>query len=152
MNQQNLCYSLEAFHDGELQPGKVRAMAAHIKACPSCRAELVRLNALDEILKPRIPAADLAGPVMSRVAAQGHEYARHSSVLDGWWKVPAVALASCAIYVLCVETGLLPARQSPLLAALAARNAAEKIPAMIFGGTRPGQAEMLAMLFEGGKK
>ena len=152
MNPDNFCAKLEVFYDGELPPAGARAAAAHIDTCPSCRGELSRLRALEKILKPHIPAPDISAAVIARIATLDAGATRRKLTFVGWWKVPALALVSCAIYALCVETGLLPASQSPLLAAVAAQKEAEKLSIMLFGGRETDSEQLLAMLLEGGKK
>ena len=96
-------------------------------------AEVDGLRALEGILRPQLSQADIIEPVMSRVAELVS--ARPPSaltILAGWWKVPALALASCAVYALCVETGLLPGARSQLVSVLSAYNSSQKISAMLF--------------------
>jgi len=150
MKQGHYCSQLEAFHDGELPQAERPAMAEHVKNCPACREELAGLRALEGILRPQLSQADIIEPVMSRVAEL--VIARPPSaltILAGWWKVPALALASCAVYALCVETGLLPGARSQLVSVLSAYNSSQKISAMLYGGQKAGDEQLLALLFEG---
>jgi anti-sigma factor RsiW len=149
MNPENLCAKTEAFHDGELSPTEARAIIAHIGGCPSCREKLTHLRALEMILRPHVPAGDISAAVMSRLAALDTVDTRQASVFAGWWKVPALALASCAVYALCVETGVLPANRSQLLTAMAAHKEAERFSTMIFGGREASSEQLLTMLLEG---
>ncbi|MCX5786233.1 MAG: zf-HC2 domain-containing protein [Elusimicrobia bacterium] len=152
MNPDDFCAKLEAFHDGELPPAEARAVAAHINTCPCCREELSHLRAMEVILKPCVTTSNISVAVMARIAVLDSVGVYHTPAFAGWWKVPVLALASCAVYALCVETGLLPVSQSPLLAAVAAHKEAEKLSIMIFGGGETGSEQLLAMLLEGGKK
>jgi len=152
MTQKNLCSELEAFHDGELTREEILSATAHMDGCPACRTGLAGLRALDELLRPCAASADISSAVMTRVAALDPGPAQCGRSLAGWWKVPALALASCAIYVLCSETGLLPARRSQLPAALSADKEALKLSTLLFGRPENDREQLLAMLFEGGEK
>jgi len=138
---------LQAFHDGELPRGAAAAVRAHVTACPACRGELRLLRALDSLLKRKETFNDISGAVLARVGAAGAAGSRHS----GWWKLPAMALASIAAYALCVETGLLPDRSRALTAAVTAQKEARELSALLFGRSAGGKEEMLAMLLEGEK-
>lgn len=144
------CGQLEAFHDGELPQAERLSMEEHVRNCPDCREELADLRAMDNLLVPRGMQCDITGAVMNRVAELVSARPRSAlSILAGWWKVPALALASCAVYALCVETGLLPGRQSQLVSALSAYNSSQKISAMLYGGQKAGDEQLLALLIEG---
>ena len=147
------CSQLEAFHDEELSQAEWRAMAEHVENCPACRRELACLCALDGILRPRRAQPDISAAVMDRVAELVSAGPRRTpDILAGWWKGPALALASCAVYAVCVETGLLPTGYDPLASALAAQSEAQKLSSVLFGNSRGGSEEMLAMLLDGDKK
>jgi hypothetical protein len=73
-------------------------------------------------------------------------------LLAGWWKVPAIALAACAVYALCVETGLWPPGNRTLAAALSAGTETARARQLLFGGQRSDDANLLAMVLEGGSK
>lgn len=150
MKPVHYCSQLEAFHDGELSQAERPAMAAHVKNCPVCREELACLRAMDNILVQRGMNSDITGTVMNRVAELVSAGPRSAlSILAGWWKVPALALASCAVYALCVETGLLPGGRSQLVSALSAYKSSQKISAMLYGGQKAGDEQLLALLIEG---
>lgn len=152
MNPEDLCAELEALHDGELPEVQARAVRAHIDDCPSCRLKLAQLAAMEQALKPGIPAADISAAVMSRIAALDSRGMRRAPSFSGWWKVPALALASCAAYVLCVESGLLPPARSQLPSAIASYKKTEDFTAMLFGTKEPGREQLLTMLLEGDRK
>lgn len=145
MKHENSHPDLQAFHDGELPPAGRREAEAHIAACGACRAGLESLRALDALLMRREVFRDIRGPVMARA-----EMIRpQAAPLRGWWKLPAMALASVAVYALCVETGMLPDRGHALAAAVTAQRETQKLSAMMFGRSAGGREEMLAMLLEG---
>ncbi len=152
MNPEHFCAELEAFHDGELPEAQARAVSAHLGGCPSCREKLALLRAMEQVLKPHFPAADISAAVMGRITAMDSGEPLRAHIFAGWWKVPALALASCAIYALRVETGFLPFRHSQLPAAVAAYKETEDFTAMIFGNREPGSAQLLTMLLEGDEK
>lgn len=152
MNPEDLCSKLEALHDGELPAAQARAVRAHIDGCPSCRLKLAQLVAIEQALKPGIPAADISTAVMSRIAALDTRGRRRAPSFFSWWKVPALALASCAVYVLCAESGFLPSTRSPLLSAITSYKETEDFTAMLFGNKAPDNEQLLTMLLEGDKK
>lgn len=145
MKHEDLHPDMQAFHDGELAPAARRAAEAHLAACAACRAELGGLRALDSLLRRRAAFADISGRVMASAALLRPT----ASPLHGWWKLPAMALASVAVYALCVEAGLLPDRRGALAAAVTAQKETQKLSAMLFGRSAGGGEEMLAMLFDG---
>lgn len=136
---------LQAFHDGELPRGAAAAVRAHIAACPLCREELRLLRSLDSLLKRKETFNDISGAVLARVGTAAPVGDQES----GWWKLPALALASVAVYALCVETGLLPDRSRALMAAVTAQKETRELSALLFGRSAGGKEEMLAMLLEG---
>lgn len=152
MTPEHLCAKLEALHDGELPEAQAHAVRAHIDGCPSCRLKLAQLAAMEQVLKPGVPAADISADVMSRIAALDTRGSRRAPSFPGWWKVPALALASCAAYMLCVEAGLLPPVRSQLPSAIASYKKTEDFTAMLFGTKEPGREQLLTMLLEGDKK
>ena len=150
---EEICKKLEAYHDGELPPAGVARMEAHLPACAACAQRLAELRALDRFLTtpPETTGRDISAAVLERLpAAAGTVLLRRT--LRGWWKVPALALASGAAYALCVETGLLPSNTSSLASALTAQNEAAKLSDYVFGGGRTGSEQLLAMVLEGGGK
>ncbi len=93
--------------------------------------------------------ADVSAVVMARVRELPAYGARPFA---GWWKVPALALASCAAYALCVEGGLFANTASSLAAVIKAERQASSVSAMIFGRGGAGEGELLAMVLERGNK
>lgn len=147
------CKELEAYHDGELPPAGAALVEAHLRGCGACAGRLADLRALDRLTAP--PAAltnrDISAAVLARLpAAAGPELLKRA--LRGWWKVPALALASCAVYALCVETGLLPSYPYSLTAALTSQNETARLSSLIFGGSQAGSEQLLAMVLEGDGK
>jgi|GEM_PF-2327736 len=149
MAADNLCAKLELFYDGELPLSEARSVAAHIGGCSACREALARLYAMDEILKSRVMAADISTVVMERISALDDGGMRRTVMSGEWLKAPALVLASCALYVLCVETGVLPARQPRLLAAVATHKEAATFSNMLFGRVEIDSEQILTMLLEG---
>ena len=150
---ENPCKDLEAYHDGELPPRERALAEEHLRGCPACAGRLAELRALDRLLAPppALTGADISAAVLARLpAAAGPVLLKRS--LRGWWKVPALALASGAAYALCVETGLLPSGAASLASALAAQNEASKISSLLFGRTPAGSEQLLAMVLEGDRK
>lgn len=150
---EDACKELEAYHDGELPPAEEAVMEAHLRGCAACAEKLAGLRALDRLLAPpaELAGRDISAAVLARLpASAGPELL--SRTLRGWWKVPAMALASCAAYALCVETGLLPSYTYSLTSVLAAQSEAAKLSAFVFGGSRSDNAQLLAMVLEGDVK
>ena len=147
------CKELEAYHDGELPPAESALIAAHLRGCCACSVKLEELRALDRLLAQ--PAAltgrDISAAVLARLPAAAGPVLLERA-LRGWWKVPALALASCAAYALCVETGLLPSSPYSLSAALTAQNETAKLTSLIFGKNTSGNEQLLAMVLEGDGK
>ena len=147
------CDKTETCYDGELAGAEAVAAAAHTSACPACGARIAELQAVDKALDPAraMAGADVSRAVMARIAELPARAAAHP--FAGWWKVPAFALASCAVYALCAEAGLLPGYSAAsLAAALRAERETAHFSSMMFGTSRAGRGEMLAMVLEGGKK
>ena len=144
------CKELEAYHDGELPPAERALMEAHLHGCGACAERLAGLRALDRFLAmpTETSARDISAAVLKRLPAAAESELRSRS-LRGWWKVPALALASCAAYALCVETGLLPSSNYSLTSTLAAQSEAGKLSALIFGRNQSGSEQLLAMVLEG---
>jgi anti-sigma factor RsiW len=147
------CKELEAYYDGELPPAETETFKAHLRVCGACEARLAELRALDLFLAPpaELTGSDISTAVLAKLSASaGHELPARA--LSGWWKVPALALASCAVYALCVETGLLPGNSYSLASALAVQNEAAKVTDLVFGGGRVDNEQLLAMVLEGDSK
>ncbi|HBA60517.1 MAG TPA: hypothetical protein DCZ92_06815 [Elusimicrobia bacterium] len=153
MTHDEIKKNLSAYHDGELPFLEMLAVKTHLAVCAECFSELSRLRDLDALLTPA-PAVTEQGfeaAVMARIIDHDPETDARA-LYTGWWKVPALALASCAGYAVCVETGLLPAGYDPLASALAAQSEAQKLSSVLFGNSRAGSEQMLAMLLDGDKK
>lgn len=136
---------LQAFHDGELPPAACRAVQGHLAACGRCRAGLEELRALDSLLRRKELFADISASVLASAAL----IRPPASPLRGWWKLPAMALASVAAYALCVEAGLLPDRGGALASAVAAQKETQQLSTLLFGRSAGGGEQMLAMLLDG---
>ena len=153
MTHDEIRKSLSAYHDGELPFLEMLAVKAHLAICPECYCEVSQLCDLDAVLTPPsvVTDRDFEAEVMERIMSDAPE-ADARALYAGWWKVPALALASCALYAVCVETGLLPAGYDPLASALAAQSEAQKLSSVLFGDSRGGSEQMLAMLLDGDRK
>lgn len=150
---EELCNELDVYHDGELPPAERALVEKHLRGCGACAVRLAELRALGLFLTPpaQLTGRDISAAVLARLpASAGPELLRRT--LRGWWKVPALALASCAAYALCVETGLIPSSPYSLASALAAQNEAAKLSSLIFGGSPAGSEQLLAMVLEGDGK
>lgn len=153
MTHDEMRKNLSAFHDGELQLREMQEIKTHLAICPECALEVSRLRGLDALLIP-LPAGtdrEFEAEVMERIMNDVPEVDAQLPY-TGWWKVPALALASCAVYAICVETGLLPTGYDPLASALAAQDEAQTLSSVLFGNSRGGSEQMLAMLLDGDKK
>ncbi|HNW45300.1 MAG TPA: zf-HC2 domain-containing protein [Elusimicrobiales bacterium] len=145
-----LCDNLESFHDGELPPDELARMKEHVDTCRYCAEKLQALRALDRLLTPplKISARDISAAVIAALPAAADAELSHR-LWRGWWKVPALVLASCAAFAICVETGLLPSRTYSLAAELAAQSQASQLSSLLFGKTADGDEELLALMFKG---
>ena len=154
MTHDEIINKLSAFHDKELQRGEMAHIRAHLAKCAGCSLEISRLRALDGILTPHTARADrkFAIDVMERITRLRGLQTIRRPIYAEWWKVPALALTSCAAYILCVETGLLPSGPYSLASTLAAQSDASKASSVLFGGSHGGSGQMLALLLDGDKK
>ena len=95
---------------GALEPSAKAELAAHLAGCEACRKDTELLSkawqALDKYVAPEL-GEEFVDSLMEKIKA-GQEAAGVG--FSGWWKVPALTLASCAIYLVCSETGLTPSR------------------------------------------
>ncbi len=153
MTHEEIRKDLSAFHDRELQLWEMLEIKTHLATCPECSLEISRLRGLDALLTPLPPGTDreFAAEVMALIINIAPVVEAQPSYA-GWWKVPALALVSCAVYAVCVETGLLPTCSDPLASALAAQNETQTLSSMLFGNSRGGSEQVLAMLLDGDKK
>jgi len=156
MTHEEIKKRLSAFHDGELPRAETLLIEKHLGGCAECALELARLRAFDELLAPRVQWEDdraFTAEVLERIreprppAAAGER-----SPFRGWWEVPVLALASFALYVLYVETALLPAESDYLAAALAAQNKPQSLSDLLLGHNRTDDEVILAMVLAGGEK
>ncbi|MBI5396993.1 MAG: zf-HC2 domain-containing protein [Verrucomicrobia bacterium] len=113
MNCKRVQRRLNAFRAGQLRDRLSRRLAAHLDACPACRAESEQLQRLDAGLRQWTIAAEprpgFEQRVWNRIRA-----AEQLRPAFGWWQRPAWVLgAACAIAVLSVTaTGLLAHQQA----------------------------------------
>ncbi len=94
----------------------------HLKGCGSCRKEAELLSKSWQALamyETPAPGGEFVDSLMAKIRAGQAEAqspvfsfkpfgfsAEARAALAGWWKVPALTLASCAVYLVCIETGL----------------------------------------------
>lgn len=148
----NLCKDLEAYHDGELPPAARRLMLEHVKTCTACAAELAELRALDKMLTARFSESpDITGAVLSRLPKTAPQLPA-GYFWQGWWKVPAMALASCALTLVLLESGLIPYNSYMLTAAIKGQSEALKLTGFLFGKPQVADDKLLALMFDGGEK
>lgn len=96
---------LKAFSAGELPAPVHRAVQAHVARCASCRAELLRLDALAGVLAgtqtPPVPPG-----FASRVLASARRRRQAEPVpawdLLGWWRLASAPIRAAAAAVLII--------------------------------------------------
>ncbi|MEI7530258.1 MAG: zf-HC2 domain-containing protein [Elusimicrobiota bacterium] len=147
---------------GALSDAEKAELSGHLDECASCRKEAELLSkawqALELYEAPALGDKFVDALVAKLRAGQAQEQASGfnpfalspdtRAALTGWWKVPAMTLASFAVYVLCVETGLMPARQ---FSAPAAQSSGSALSNIFSDGTEAGGGNLLTML-EGADK
>lgn len=153
MKPSHNCGNIEAYLDGELSPRETLETAGHLASCRECREALAELQALDSMLAqgPDAGPKSICGSVMARVRTM-LPHAPRRNPFSGWWKVPALAFASCAVYAVCVETGLLPSGAASLHTALRAQKETGRVYSMLFGINVTNNENLLAMVLEGDEK
>jgi len=60
---------LEAYHDGELRAGQIRALEEHLSACPQCTRALERIRNLSGIVAGAKPASEILPIDLARIHA-----------------------------------------------------------------------------------
>ena len=135
---------------GALAASVKAELAAHLEGCEACRKEAELLSkawqALDKYVAPEL-GADFVDSLMEKIkAGQAAQQDASGFSFSGWWKVPALTLASCAVYVVCVESGLFPQRQ-----AAGKYEAAGVISAVFADSRETGRGNLLGMM-EGADK
>ena len=153
---------------GELTDRERAELQSHLDGCEACRKELELLSkswqALDSFNAPML-GREFEDSLMARIRSgrtkeQGDSFgialsglsAEARAALSGWWKVPALTLASCAVYVLCIETGLMPSRQYYSSSAASAQSAPNPISAILSDGQSTGGPGYVLVLTEGADK
>jgi len=95
---------LGAYHDGELQGGRLRQVEAHLAECAACRAELEGLRALTALVR-EIPAAEELTPPERFVAQVGLRLPRRAEqpvwrrALEFGWRVTPFGLFGAWAFV-----------------------------------------------------
>lgn len=101
---------------GALEPSAKAELAAHLAGCEACRKEAELLSkawqALDKYVAPELGEEFVASLMEKIKDGQAAQQDASGFSFSGWWKVPALTFASCAVYVVCVESGLFPQRQA----------------------------------------
>ena len=97
---------LEALYDGALDSEELKRVEDHLSACPSCGAELARLQIVSDLLqRSRIPApsSDLDVRLMSAFVHNQQKFARKrfrwSHAFIGSVNIPKPALAMAAVII-----------------------------------------------------
>lgn len=89
---------LSAFHDGALPPADMRAVAAHVATCPSCRAAVERHRGLGSLLRA-LPEETAGEAVVSRTIAAARR--RRWGPTTAW--TVAATLAATAVLIVAVR-------------------------------------------------
>ncbi len=139
---------------GALEPSAKAELAAHLAGCEACRKDTELLSkawqALDKYVAPEL-GEEFVDSLMEKIkagqVAQQDEASGFS--FSGWWKVPALTLASCAIYLVCIESGLTPSRQHAQ-PAVSARS--ETLSSIFSDGQEAGGGTLLTLVSEGADK
>lgn len=130
---------------GALDPAGKAELEAHLKGCEACRREAELLSkawqALDKYVAPEL-GADFVDSLMEKIKAGQAAEQDEAFSFAGWWKVPALALASCAVYLVCIETGLMPSRQY----VPEAQDAAGSISGIFSESQEPGGGSLLNLV------
>lgn len=137
---------------GGLETGKKAEFEEHLNACAACKGELELFSRTWELMdayKTPELSGDFTPSLMRRIRAEGSAEEPENG-LGQWWKVPAMTLASCAIYLLCVETAILPSRDgapnSP------ATEGSVTLADMLKEGRDSGGLDLLELVAKGGGK
>ena len=104
-------------------------------------------SGVGDTLRPRLSEAHWTAQrnrILSRLAPE-----ESVSAFAGWWKVPALTLASCAVYVRCVETSLLPQPTSEPPAAASSSAGVVTLSTILSDGQEPSEGHLLTMILEG---
>ncbi len=86
---------LGAYHDGELQGGRLRQVEIHLAGCAACRAELDEIRALAALLQETVgeaaflPAERFAAHLRLRLPRRDEPAAPRRISALAWWLVPA---------------------------------------------------------------
>ncbi|HNW44870.1 MAG TPA: zf-HC2 domain-containing protein [Elusimicrobiales bacterium] len=146
-------YDIEAYHDGELPPRELLLLKEHLSNCKYCAGKLAELRALDRLLAPpsETTSRDISAAVLAALPLAADTELRRRPWL-GWWKVPALVMASCALFVLGIETGLFPSSTRALASALAAQSETHKLSSLLFGRGTSDDEELLAAVFDCGEE
>lgn len=116
---------LSGLVDGELSPGEVAHVHAHLDGCPHCRAELGRTEAARRLVR-ELP---LVEPPFGFYERLQRPRARVARSVRGWGVAAnVVATAAAWLVVLAVTSGVTPISASPPVDNLVARHTATALP------------------------
>lgn len=84
--------SVQAYHDGELDPAASRAVEAHVRACGDCAGLLADLRSLTELVA-QAPLLDVSPATVARYQGAWHEARDRGLVrVTGWLTGVAAAV------------------------------------------------------------
>jgi len=155
------------FLPGDLSDAEKADYLAHLNGCESCRNEDALLakswQALD-MYKAPILGDGFVDSLMARIRSGQTEEkypvfvfnpfglsASARAALAGWWKVLAFTLASCAVYLICIETGVMPSRQYLPPASAVSQSGSGTFSTMFSDSQDSGGGHLLAIM-EGADK
>jgi len=155
------------FPPGALNDAEKADYLAHLRGCESCRNEDTLLEkswqALDMYEAPTLRdgfVESLMGRIRSGQTKEQDPVSVFNlfglspsakAALAGWWKVPAFTLASCAVYLLCIETGFMPSRQYSTTASAVSQSGNGTFSAIFSDSQDSGEGHLLAIM-EGADK
>ncbi len=153
----------------DLNDAEKAEFLGHLKACDYCDKEMSLLSKSWQTLSLYAPPElgdEFVDSLMAKIRAGRAKkqswifrfiplgFSQNTrAALSGWWKVPALTLASCAIYLVCIETGFMPSRQFAPAAISASQDGAGTISSMLSDGQETGGGgHLLTIICEGADK
>jgi len=150
---EKFCANIDDYHDNELSPDESYRMKEHLRRCRACADRLVWLRTVDCLIAKPLKTADrdISAEVMAKLSvAAASELTRRS--WRGWWKVPVLIFASCVVYIICVETGLLPSKSYSKAAVFVTHSEVSKLSRLFFRECGRGAEKLLAIIYDGDEK